>query len=128
MSQNSGLLKLLFVSLLLLLAGHTALAQDSTFTYQGRLTDGSTPATGTYELEFKLFDAASGGTQQPQPSEVYRKFYNQAFVVEEYFGYLRRDPDAMYLQWIDKLDQTGDYRIMIDGFLNSPEYRMRFGP
>jgi hypothetical protein len=63
-----------------------------------------------------------------ESAEVYRKFYNQAFVVEEYFGYLRRDPDAMYLQWIDKLDQTGDYRMMIDGFLNSPEYRMRFGP
>ena len=26
------------------------------------------PATGTYELEFKLFDAASGGIQQPQPA------------------------------------------------------------
>ena len=40
MSQNSALLKLLFVSLMLLFASHTALAQDSTFTYQGRLTDG----------------------------------------------------------------------------------------
>ena len=40
----------------------------STFTYQGRLTNGGSPANGTYELEFKLFDALTGGTQQPQPS------------------------------------------------------------
>jgi CSLREA domain-containing protein len=66
--------------------------------------------------------------QLAESAEVYRKFYNQAFVVEEYFGYLRRDPDAMYLQWIDTLNQTGDYRTMINGFMNSTEYRQRFGP
>jgi hypothetical protein len=66
--------------------------------------------------------------QLAESAEVYRKFYNQAFVVEEYFGYLRRDPDALYLQWIDKLDKTGDYRALIDNFLSSTEYRMRFGP
>jgi hypothetical protein len=65
MSWNSVLSRLLFVSFMLLFASDTALAQNSTFTYQGRLTDGGAPANGTYELEFKLFDAASGGTQQP---------------------------------------------------------------
>src|SRR5918997_6213102 len=74
MSRNTALPKLLFVSLMLLFASHTALAQNSTFTYQGRLTDGGAPANGTYELEFKLFDAASGGTQQPQPSPVTIQF------------------------------------------------------
>jgi hypothetical protein len=38
-------------------------AQTSTFTYQGQLNDGVTVANGTYEMEFKLFDALSGGTQ-----------------------------------------------------------------
>ena len=33
------------------------------FTYQGRLSDSGAPATGPYDLEFKLFDAASAGTQ-----------------------------------------------------------------
>jgi hypothetical protein len=33
------------------------------FTYQGRLTDGGVPANGTYDFEFKLYNAASGGTQ-----------------------------------------------------------------
>ena len=46
----------------------------------------------------------------------------------EYFGYLRRDPDAMYLNWINVLNQGGDSRSMVDGFVNSTEYRLRFGP
>ena len=33
------------------------------FTYQGRLTDGGSPANGIYDFEFKLYDAASSGTQ-----------------------------------------------------------------
>jgi hypothetical protein len=44
----------------------------------------------------------------------------------QYFSYLRRDPDALYLDWIITLDQTGDYRLMVNGFLNSLEYRARF--
>ena len=59
--------------------------------------------------------------------EVYNKYYNQAFVVMQYFGYLRRQPDALYLSWIAHLDATGDYRTMIHGFVNSVEYRARFG-
>ncbi len=38
-------------------------AVGTAFTYQGRLTDGGNPANGTYDFQFKLFDAASGGTQ-----------------------------------------------------------------
>ena len=41
----------------------TAAAQTATFTYQGRLTDTSTAANGTYDLGFALFDAATGGNQ-----------------------------------------------------------------
>lgn len=33
------------------------------FTYQGRLTDGGNAANGTYDFEFRLFDAVSGGAQ-----------------------------------------------------------------
>ncbi len=59
--------------------------------------------------------------------EVSQKFYNEAFVVMQYFGYLRRDPDILYLNWIATLNQTGDYRVMVNGFMNSLEYRQRFG-
>jgi hypothetical protein len=33
------------------------------FTYQGQLKDAGNPATGVYDLQFSLFDAASGGGQ-----------------------------------------------------------------
>ena len=45
-------------------------AQTSVFTYQGRLTDSGTPANRNYDLQFTLWDALMGGTQQPQPSPV----------------------------------------------------------
>src|SRR5262249_48306450 len=45
-------------------------AQTTAFTYQGRLTDGGTPANGNYDLQFTLRDAPSGGAQQPQPAPV----------------------------------------------------------
>ncbi|MEK6283140.1 MAG: SBBP repeat-containing protein [Acidobacteriota bacterium] len=67
--------------------------------------------------------------QLVESSEVYNKYYNEAFVIMQYFGYLRRTADASYLGWIQTMNQTGgDYRIMINGFLNSAEYRRRFGP
>ena len=34
----------------------------STFTYQGYLAESGSPATGQYDFEFRLFDAASGGS------------------------------------------------------------------
>jgi hypothetical protein len=62
-----------------------------------------------------------------ESAEAYSKFYNEAFVVMQYFGYLRRDPDAAYLDWIKSINQNNDYRVMIDGFVNSTEYKIRFG-
>ncbi|MFQ5343601.1 MAG: hypothetical protein ACE5F6_18835, partial [Anaerolineae bacterium] len=32
------------------------------FTYQGRLTDAGSPASGAYDFEFKLYNAATSGT------------------------------------------------------------------
>ena len=67
--------------------------------------------------------------QLVESAELYQKYYNEAFVVMQYFGFLRRTADAAYLQWLDTMNQSGgDYRVMINGFLNSPEYRHRFGP
>ena len=36
---------------------------STTFTYQGRLTDGGSPANGVYDLRFSLFDDANAGAQ-----------------------------------------------------------------
>ena len=61
-------------------------------------------------------------------SEVQMKYFNQAYAVMEYFGYLRREPDSFYLDWINVLNTTVDARSMVTGFVNSIEYRQRFGP
>ena len=64
-----------------------------------------------------------------ESGEVNSKYFNQAFVVMQYFGYLRRNPDAFYLDWIAVLDANpNDFRGMVSGFMNSSEYRSRFGP
>lgn len=53
----------LIPAILILLLGLSVNSQTTAFTYQGSLTDGGTPANGNYQMQFKLFDAASGGTQ-----------------------------------------------------------------
>jgi uncharacterized delta-60 repeat protein len=66
--------------------------------------------------------------------------FNRAFVLMQYFGYLRRNsndpPEATlnfagYDFWLNKLNQfNGDYvqAEMVKAFLLSTEYRQRFGP
>ncbi|HEY0460104.1 MAG TPA: hypothetical protein VGC97_13285 [Pyrinomonadaceae bacterium] len=51
---------ILFITALIF-AG-TARAQTNAFNYQGKLTDAGAPQA-TYQMQFKLFDAASGGSQ-----------------------------------------------------------------
>jgi endosialidase-like protein len=55
---------------LIVISADVALGQASSFTYQGRLQDAGTNANGNYDFQFTLWDALSGGTQQPQPSPV----------------------------------------------------------
>ena len=55
---------------LLVVCTHTATAQSTGFTYQGRLNDNNQVANGTYDFEFKLFTALTGGTQDGTPREV----------------------------------------------------------
>ena len=56
--------------------------------------------------------------------------FNQAFVMMEYFGYLRRDPDAGgYAFWLQKLnDFNGNFERadMVKAFIVSGEFRDRF--
>ncbi len=53
-----------FLWSILLLSANAGFGQTTAFTYQGRLTDSGNPANGNYDLQFKLFDAVMGGTQQ----------------------------------------------------------------
>jgi len=64
-----------------------------------------------------------------ESSEVDAKEYNGAFVATEYLGYLRRDPEADgFNNWLNYLNaHPSDFRTMVNGFVNSIEYRLRFG-
>lgn len=58
--------------------------------------------------------------------------FNRAFVLMQYFGYLRRDSDvAGFNFWFDKLNAfQGNFNNadMVKAFITSSEYRQRFGP
>ena len=113
MTQFNGLSNTQYVDTLLSTAGITHIARDFWIAALGN---------GTRTRAQVLREIA-------ESTEVYNKYYNQAFVVMQYFGYLRRDPDGLYVNWIAVLDaNTNDYRGMVNGFMNSLEYRFRFGP
>jgi len=64
--------------------------------------------------------------------------FNKAFVLTQYFGYLRRNPydspDSNfdgYNFWLNKLNGFNGNFVnaeMVKAFINSTEYRSRFGP
>jgi hypothetical protein len=74
-----------------------------------------------------------------QNAELNRRERNRAFVLMQYFGYLRRNPNdapeaglnyAGWNFWLDKLNQfNGNYieAEMARAFITSDEYRKRFG-
>jgi hypothetical protein len=76
--------------------------------------------------------------QVAEDTDLYNAEFNRAFVLAEYFGYLRRNPndapDADYTGydfWLTKLNQfNGNYinAEMVKAFLSSIEYRQRFAP
>lgn len=59
--------------------------------------------------------------------------YNRAFVLMQYFGYLKREPDQHgYEFWLNTLGDklpgdTAAYRSMVCAFITSSEYQSRFG-
>ena len=64
--------------------------------------------------------------------------FNRAFVLMQYYGYLRRNPDdpqdtdhAGFEFWLNKLTQFNGNFVdaeMVKAFISSTEYRQRFGP
>jgi hypothetical protein len=71
-----------------------------------------------------------------ESQSVHQSEFNRAFVLMQYFGYLKRDPDALpdtnfngYSFWLSKLEQFGgDFQgaEMVKAFISSSEYRTRF--
>jgi hypothetical protein len=131
------------------------------FVQRPRFTSAFTPAMSAREFVDKL--NANAGNPMPEPerdqlisdlsggrrsrAEVLRAIaenpkvaqaeFNRAFVLMQYFGYLRRNPNDApdgnfvgYDFWLDKLNSfNGDFNRaeMVKAFLSSAEYRRRFG-
>jgi hypothetical protein len=76
--------------------------------------------------------------QVAENQNLYNAEFNRAFVLMQYFGYLRRNPNdapdpdySGYDFWLTKLDQfNGNFVAaeMVKAFITSGEYRNRFGP
>jgi len=76
--------------------------------------------------------------QVSENQNLYSAEFNRAFVLMEYFGYLRRNVNESqdtdysgYDFWLQKLNQfNGDYQKseMVKAFISSSEYRKRFEP
>jgi hypothetical protein len=108
---------------------------------------GVTPTGGETSDAVSAFNGAGGGDagraaalrSVAESFSVTSATRNESFVLMQYFGYLQRDPDAApeqtldfqgYNFWLGKLNQfNGDFvqAEMVKAFLNSTEYRARFG-
>jgi hypothetical protein len=119
-----------FVDALFANAGVTPAASDRTAAISefGSATDISNVA------------ARSGALRRVAENSTFtQQEFNKAFVLMQYFGYLRRNPNdppeptldfTGYNFWLDKLDQFhGNFADaeMVKAFINSGEYRQRFG-
>lgn len=73
-----------------------------------------------------------------EDADLKRNEFNRAFVLMQYYGYLRRNPDDPqdtdfrgWEFWLNKLNQFNGNFIeaeMVKAFISSIEYRARFGP
>jgi uncharacterized protein (TIGR03118 family) len=99
---------------------------------------------GNFPAETAFRDALvaglNGGTETratvlrkiAESEELASNEFNRAFVTMQYFGYLRRDPDAAGFNfWLNKLNAFNGNFVnaeMVKAFITSSEYRQRFGP
>ena len=111
---------------------------DFNVDYINRLFDtaGLTPFTAERQQELNMMN--EGRTRAQVLRDVIEipafktREYNPAFVLMQYFGYLRRDPDSGgYDFWLDvlrRLPEPNNYRGMVCAFITSTEYQDRFSP
>jgi hypothetical protein len=108
---------------------------------------GVTPSGSDHAAAINEFSSAFNTSDVAARSRVLRRVaedptlaqqeFNRAFVLMQYFGYLRRDPNSGpdadftgYNFWLNKLDSfNGNFQDaeMVKAFLGSTEYRQRFG-
>jgi hypothetical protein len=80
-------------------------------------------------LNSGAFTRAQVVRQIAESDEVTAAEFNSAFVAMQYYGYLRRTPETGgYNDWLRTINANpADIRTMVSGFVNSDEYRLRFG-
>src|SRR5262249_32952340 len=104
---------LLFFIFTIVLSGGAALGQSSGFTYQGRLTDGGTPANGTYDLQIALFDSGTGGAQIGQTQTITNvPASGGVFTVTLDFGPAAFPGAARFLEISTRPSGVGDYTLL----------------
>ncbi|MEP6703355.1 MAG: hypothetical protein ABJB34_00960, partial [Acidobacteriota bacterium] len=90
----------IFIFALVLFIATSGMAQGNGFNFQGRLNDGSTPANGRYDLQFRLYDAIAGGNQigavLPRPNTT---LINGVFSVTLDFGAAAfTNPNSIFIE------------------------------
>jgi hypothetical protein len=108
---------------------------------------GVTPTAAERQLAIGEFGSAADTPNLPARARALRDVaenpaltaaeFSRAFVLMQYFGYLRRDPNTTpdsdfsgYSFWLNKLNQFGGNYLnaeMVKAFVTSFEYRQRFG-
>jgi hypothetical protein len=117
------------------------------FVDQLNFNAGNVLSTNERAAAINLFSSSLDSSNQTARAQVLRRVAedqdlyngerNRAFVLEQYFGYLRRNPDdpqdndyTGYEFWLNKMKQfNGDFikAEMVKAFISSSEYRQRFG-
>jgi hypothetical protein len=98
--MKKSILQNIFIGLVFVcLTASAGLAQTTAFTYQGKLSDAGNPANGAYDIQFKLFDALTDGTQQGATfTNPTVQVTGGIFTVELDFGATVFDGAARYLE------------------------------
>ncbi len=90
-------------------------AQTTTFTYQGSLVIGGSVASGSYDLQFKLYDQLSGGALQGSPNTVTVSgvaVNNGVFTVDLDFGAGAFPGAARYLEISVRPASSGSFTTL----------------
>ena len=107
----------LFCNFFLCIFVSTAVAQDSTITYQGQLQQSGEPFTGLADMEFRLFDSLSAGGLVSGPLVVNEVPVEEGlFQVELDFGISAFDAQVRFLD------------IRVDGVTLTPRQAVRPAP
>jgi hypothetical protein len=94
------------------------------------ISDERANLVGIYNQGSDLVNSRAGVLRSLADNAAFKQSqYNQAFVLTEYFAYLRRDIDQDgYGFWVIVLNtgDPGNYRGMVCSFVTSSEYQKRF--